>query len=200
MAILQRNRFVSGPRLVFFVERISSPATIQPFAPDSTRSRDAAIVQVLAPDQTVVPVGVTVILVRMPGRIGLGRVIAASGSIGRLGCRQNRRPLIQKQRDIAFQVDGIARIRSRREVNHPATCSRRRINRLIHRRRVDGSSVTDRAKPSHRKEAAGNVGAHHCVRIGRPQWICAHQRCGNPAAGKFQQVSSRCLHGSPENE
>src|SRR6185437_395732 len=102
MAIFQRDRLVAGSRLVLFVEGIPSPASIQSLAPDSSWSRNTAIVQVLAPDQAVVPVGVAEVLVRVPRRIGLGRVIATRAAIGGIGCSQNRRTLIQKQRDIAF--------------------------------------------------------------------------------------------------
>ena len=75
-----------------------------------------------APDQTVVPVAVTEILILVEG-VGLGGVVLRGFRTGLDGS-----PAFQLKRDIASQPDGAGDINSGGEINGAATRGGRRIN------------------------------------------------------------------------
>ena len=71
------------------------------------------------------PVIVPVVLIVLPRLVRFRRIVA----LRRIRCRirrHNRRPLIQIERNLALQMNRIAKIISRRKVNGPATGNRRR--------------------------------------------------------------------------
>src|SRR6202012_1182521 len=109
-AELQRDRLVAFPGIGF-------PAVADPACTvDPTRAADGDVMQVLTPDQTVVPVAVRVVLVRI-ARSRLGRVVALSES-GRGGEQRGARREVQSE--VALQADRVAGVRAGREVDGAA--------------------------------------------------------------------------------
>src|SRR5262249_14986071 len=77
------------------------------FAVNQSRSKDGDILEVLAPDQTVVPMAVTKILILVP-LIRLRRVVLSVAVFWIGG--ENRRAMIEIKRDVALQMDRKAAI------------------------------------------------------------------------------------------
>jgi hypothetical protein len=95
----RRSRRPSRPR-----------AKAQPAPPDQPRPRDRDVADVLAPHQRVVPVVVPIVLVRIVGRLRLGRVVRPAHVARRLARlrrirRNDRRPLREVQIHLALQPD-----------------------------------------------------------------------------------------------
>src|ERR1700719_3299015 len=80
LAILERDRLVRDARV--FSDRTPVFPSAQALAPNEPRPIDGNILQVLAPDQAIVPMAMTVILVLVPRLIRL-RGIVGVGSAGR---------------------------------------------------------------------------------------------------------------------
>ena len=103
--------------------------------------------QVFAPNQAVVPVAVAKVLKLVP-RVGLGRIIAAAGAFGRRVRGHNGRARIERQSDVALQVDGVAEIAARRETNDAATCCGCGVDGFVNRPRVQSFAVACGAEGS----------------------------------------------------
>src|SRR5690348_6730172 len=85
-AVLQCDGFVAYARR-FGSRGIVAFAAAQPFAPDEASPNDGDVMQVLAPDETVVKVGMAEVLVSVGGGIRLGGVVTAAGSALHRGFR-----------------------------------------------------------------------------------------------------------------
>ncbi len=151
MAVLQRNRLVTsslGARDVEIALRIAPVA--QPFAPDQSATEYRDIVQPVAPDEAVAPVVVAVVLVRLPGALGLGGVVAATRESFRgNGCREYRRAEIEVQGDAALQANRVAGIRTGGEVDDATSTGRDPIDGFVDGGGVDGFAVAARAGLAH---------------------------------------------------
>jgi len=131
---LQRDDLVACPG--------TSPVlAVQPSAAvDHTRTQNGNILQVLAPDQAVMPVAVAEILVAIlvaPG-IWFGGIV--SGVPCRL-CGHDYGSLTQVKCDIAFEMYGIAQVLACREVDGSASAGSRRIDRPVDRGSIERSTV-----------------------------------------------------------
>ena len=176
---LQRYRFVSPTRLnciaririapragfwigalllecvvLFFGARLAATAH-QSLSPDAAGSENRDVFEVLAPNQTVVPVAVTEVLVLIPG-VWLRQIVFAVAIVwmgGEYGCA-----LIEIERDVALQANRKGAIGSGSEQNCPTTCCGRGINCFINSSAVEGFSVAPGAKLSN-IEGAGERSA-----------------------------------------
>ena len=113
-------------------------ASHEAFAPDRSRPENGNIRQVLAPDQTVVPMAVTEILILIP-LVWLRRIVLRTIGGRR---RDDRRALIEIERDVAFEMNRHRQIISSREVNRAATRRGCGVDRLIDCGRVKRLAVT----------------------------------------------------------
>src|SRR3989442_10087087 len=106
VGITEWRLWFAGARIIqrvdLFLRARLRAAAHQSTAPDTTRTENGNVLEVLAPNQTVVPVTVTEILISIP-LIWLRRIVR--DAFARL-CRDNRRTLIEVERDIAFQMNG----------------------------------------------------------------------------------------------
>src|ERR1035438_1161263 len=106
LAILQADRLVAHAR------RLRALSAAQTLAPDAARSGDGDVRNAVAPNQAVLEMAVTEVLVHVP-LIGLG-VIESAGSVSRRIGRNDRCAVVQVQRDVALQSDGIGKIIDRK--------------------------------------------------------------------------------------
>src|SRR6267142_6554741 len=89
-------------RIVLLLRARLTATAHQTLAPDPTRTKNRNVFEVLAPDQTVVPVAVAKVLILIP-LIRFRRIILAvfvCGIGGKYGCT-----LVQVQRYVALQVN-----------------------------------------------------------------------------------------------
>ena len=184
-AILQADGFVAHSVGEFEV----TISAAQALAPDQPLALDGNILQVFAPDQAVVPVAVAKILKFVPG-VGLGRIVAAARARGRRVGSHDGRARVEKQSDVALQVDGVAEIISRREAHDAAACRGCRVDRFIDSGRVQSFAVAGGAESSYVESAPGG---RVCLCL-RNSWLnrggCSQRRAGNPGACQLQKVSS----------
>src|SRR2546421_8134344 len=94
---------------------------------------------VLSPDQAVVPMSVSKVLVFVP-RIWLGSVILAV-AIFRIGGNQGR-TLVKIERDVTFQAYRVALIRTRGEKNGSTALRRSGVDSAIYGIGIDSLAVT----------------------------------------------------------
>ena len=87
--------------VLFFRTRLAA-ASYQSLSPDATGTKDRDVLEVLAPDQTVVPVTVTEVLILVP-RVRLWQILFAVAVTWIGG--EDRRALIDVERDVAFQAN-----------------------------------------------------------------------------------------------
>src|SRR5271170_7721510 len=83
VAVLERDRLVADAGLLRHVDGVVAAggplgAEAEPFAVDQSRAGDAEVVDVFAPQQGIVPVVMTVILIGVPFRFGLCWVVDAA--------------------------------------------------------------------------------------------------------------------------
>ena len=88
-------------RIVLLLRARLSTSAHETFPPDHSRSKNRNVRQVLAPNQTVMPVGMTEILIGVP-LVWFRRIVPRF--LRRIGC-DDRRALIEIQRDVALQVN-----------------------------------------------------------------------------------------------
>src|SRR5205809_5746694 len=86
-----------GQRVVLLTRARLRSAAHQAFAPNQPRAENRNVLEVFAPDQTVVPVAMTKVLIGIPG-IRLGQIVSNSF---RCLSGEYRRALIEIERDIA---------------------------------------------------------------------------------------------------
>src|SRR5262245_26194161 len=112
----------------------------QSASPDESGPEDGDVVDVLAPDQAVVPVVMAKILKSFPRLIGFGRIVAGSGSVARgIGC-QDRGALIKVERHGAGEAKRVARVGAGRDIYRTALGACRRDG-PVDRRRIYGLAV-----------------------------------------------------------
>ena len=69
-----------------------------------------------APDEAVVPVIVAVVLIGLPRTLRFGRIVAAGGeAVVGSGRGEDGGALLEEERDVALEMDGVAQRRHRRE-------------------------------------------------------------------------------------
>src|SRR5215472_13760766 len=135
-AILERNSFIADTG-IFRFRLLFTAASAQAFAPDQTGTENRYVLNSFAPNQTVVPVTVPVILKFVP-QVWL-RWIILTGSAG--FCCKNGRTLIQIKRDFVFQMNGETSISSSEEMDDAASRSRSCFNRLVDGGCIDGFAI-----------------------------------------------------------
>ena len=146
MAILEADGLVAHAR------RLGALAPAQPSAPDAPVAENGNVAQSFAPDQAVVEVAVAEILVLVPF-VWLGHVEPAAGSLrGSVG-RNDGRPLIEVERDVALEMDGVAEVIAGGEQHRTAARRVGRFNGLVDGRRVERLAVARGAKRPHVEEA-----------------------------------------------
>jgi hypothetical protein len=103
-----------------------------------------------APDQTVVPVIVAVVLIGVPRGLWLGLIVSLAGARGKAVQRSIRGndggALIQLDRDVALQSNRVAEIASRGKVNSAATSCRGGFNGFVDCRRIKSCAIACRAE------------------------------------------------------
>jgi len=139
---------------------------------NQSRPDDCDVVDLVAPDQAVVPVVVPEILVFLPGPIRLCRIIAAGG------CRLDSRAGFQVERHEAFQADGVARVSAGRDAHCAAASVGCRRDRRVHGWRVERLAVADCAERPH-VEQRRHIGLRSPPKA---------RVAGDGEAGKFQKV------------
>ncbi len=90
----------------------------QALSPDEAGTEDAEVVDVLSPNEAVMPVIVAVVLERLPLALRFGCIVAAGGEAV-VGSRrgENGCSLLKKKRDIALEVNGVTGVNACREDN-----------------------------------------------------------------------------------
>ncbi len=159
-AELQCDRLVAnaGLRCVGQIG-VTVVAATETFAPDTTRPEDGHVVEVLAPQETIVPVIVTIVLIGLPRTLRLGRIVAAAGCpLERHGGGQQRCTLIEVDSDIALEVNRVAGIRACGKQNRAPAGLLRRIDRAldglcIQRLAISGRAVTANVEEGFRRSA-----------------------------------------------
>src|SRR5579863_1422728 len=97
---------------------------------------------VFAPDEAVVPVVVTEILVGLPRPLRFGGIVTtARQAVVRSGCGENGCALVKKERDVALEVDGITGVNACGEENRASPRAGRAFDSGIDRCSVDGSAI-----------------------------------------------------------
>ena len=141
-AVLERDRLVAD-RL-----RGDLPAEAPGEAPaeDASRARNGDVLEVLAPDEAVVPVAVASVLVvqLVPPGIGLRAVVG-----GPIRGGDYRRPGPEVESDLAPQADGAGQVGAGCELDRSSPGRARGVNGLVDRRRVIGHAVPRRPVRSH---------------------------------------------------
>src|SRR4029450_13981833 len=84
------------------------PTSYKAFTPDFSRAEDGDVLEVLAPNQTVVPVAVSEVLILIPG-MWFGRVVLNARTRFR---RYDSCSLVQVQRDVTLKMDWYRQIGS----------------------------------------------------------------------------------------
>ena len=181
MAVLEADRLVAHAR------RLRALAPAQRSAPDAPVAQNGDVAKPFAPDQAVVEVAVAEILVLVPF-VRLGHVEPAAGALrGRVG-RNDGRPCIQVQRDVALQMDGIAQVIAGREHHRSAARRAGCFNGLVDRRRVERFAVARGPKRPHVEETRARRargGAGHSLSCLKGQ-----ASSGQSRAGALQKISA----------
>ena len=108
-AVLERDGLVADAGSGGVGQRLLVVAAAETFAPDEAGAEDAEVVDVLAPDEAVVPVIVAVVLIGLPRALRLGSVVAAAGeAFVRCGRGENGGALLKEESDVALEMDGVA--------------------------------------------------------------------------------------------
>src|SRR5262249_24030215 len=112
------------------------------------------IVDVLAPNQAVVPVTMAKVLKSFPRRIGFGWIVAGRGSVARcVGC-QDRGALVEVECHGAGQAKRVAHVGACREI-HRATLGACGLDGSVDRRRIYVLAVAYRAEATNIKDGPG---------------------------------------------
>ena len=135
--------------VLFFRARLAA-ASDQSLSPNPSWSKYGDVFQVLAPDQAVVPVAVTEVLILIP-LVWFGRIVFAV-AIARIG-GENRRALIEIKSDIAFQTDRKRAIGARSKKDGATARRRCRVDGFVYSGAVESFSIALSAELSHVKRA-----------------------------------------------
>lgn len=150
-------------RIVLFLSPRLIAAPHQAFSPDSARTEDRYIIEVLSPDQTVMPVTVTKVLIRVP-LIRFRQVILRGFGRSR---GDDCRSLIKIESNITFQMNRNREIGSRWKQNRAASGLRGCVDRLIDCGSIKCLAVTFGAKSSHAVSGRNPGVALNTLRGGR---------------------------------
>lgn len=155
MAVFQRDTLVAHARLLGDIDGIVAPrgavgAKAEALAVDRAGSGDADVCNAFTPDERIVPVVVTVILVVLPRRVRLGRVIrptvVACRGAGQRGLRgDDGRTLRKIKPNVTLQVNREAQPCSRGENYRAPTGGRGCVNGFVDGGRVNGLAIADGA-------------------------------------------------------
>ena len=154
-AVLERDGLVAHAGLLRSVERVIAAgrairSKTEPLAPDQPRPGDAEVMNLFAPKQRVMPVVVAVILMCVPIRLRLGRVVdSAVISSLLIGERRfsgdDRAALLQVQVNLTLQADRKAQIVPSGKNHHSTSRCHRRFNGAVDGLRVQRLAVPGRA-------------------------------------------------------
>ena len=148
--------------------RAGAPASAESSPPNKARAENGNILQTLAPQQTVVPMIVAIILIRIPSRVGLGEIIAAGAGFRRIG-GDDHSILIEVESDVALEVNGVTQIGARGETHGTSAGKSRSLDRAIDRGSVDSLAIAHRPETSYIKNArALRSGGGLC--LGPAEW------------------------------
>src|SRR5690348_443936 len=181
-AVLQRDGFVADARR-FGSRGVVALAAAEPFAPDEASSNDGDVVQVFAPDEAVVKMGMAEVLVTIGGRVGLGRVVAAACSALHGFGGDNDRSGLKVERDSAPEMNGIGKIGAGREANSAAAGDAGRLDGAVDSRRVVRLAVSGGAMLTDIKGRGAGCAAMECalgIRIRQNGCSCKASNGGMP--------------------
>ena len=206
-AALEGDGLVADAGLLGAIDRVgatsrASGPEAEALAPDKPRPGDREVADVLAPDQRVVPMVVAVVLVSVPGGLGLGGVVGSAHVAGGLAGKRRLRgddsgTLREVEVNVALETDGERDIVASGEDNCASASGRDRLDGLVDGGRVDRLAV-----------AGGSEGAdveeHGRGRPGRTGVLCGGEggerrgcRRGKSHAAELQQVTAcgiECVH------
>src|SRR5215471_17228241 len=151
-AVLEGDRLVADAwRFLDRKIEIVMPAR-QPASPYESGPENGDVVDVLTPDQAVVPVVMAKILKCFPRHIGFGWIVAGYGSVARsVGC-QDRGALIEVECHGAGQAKRVARVGAGRDI-HRTTLAACGCDGPVDRRRIYVLAVTYRAEATNVKDS-----------------------------------------------
>ena len=141
-AVLERDRLVGDAGLLG--DRSRPVAFTQAPTPDQAGTENRDVVEILAPDQAVVPVAVTEVLIGVEG-VRLGLVIAIGGSGRQWVGRDQSCALVQIEADVTAQMHRMGQIVAGRKMDAAAPGRRRGIDRTIDRDGIERLTVADGA-------------------------------------------------------
>ena len=152
-AVLESDRLVAYTSLLGFVDWVVAAGRVgvseaETLAVDEARAGDANVVNVFAPEQRVVPVVVSVVLVGVPRSVGfscvVGAAVVAGGRVLKRRVRgENGRTLRQMERDVALQSNGEAEPRAGGKQDRATTGGCCGFNCFVDGGRVDGLAIAD---------------------------------------------------------
>ena len=121
LAVLQHKRLVS-PERGGLSQRVVPVTGYQTASVYHSLAADSYILQAYSPDQGILEVGMSVVLVFPAEFEGLGQVVTFGGC---RHCSQQYGSFFQVEVYVAGQMHGIAGIASGREIDHPSSIGRR---------------------------------------------------------------------------
>ena len=134
------------------------PLRTRPFAEDLPRAEDRDVLQLDAPDQRVLPVRVAEVL-ELIGLVRLRRIVLVA-VLRR--CGEDRRALVDVERDVALEADRGREVVAGGEVNRPAAARRGGFDRLVDRGRVERLAVARGAEVRGRRKRSACAGCVAC--------------------------------------
>jgi hypothetical protein len=158
-------------------------ATAEAFAPDEPRAEDGDVVNAVAPEQGIVPVIVAVILIGLDSRVlWFSCIVAAAGGAAKGDfASHDGGTLVEVERDIAGEMDGVAAVKARGEIDGAAAGAGDLGNGLVDGGGVVVCAVADGTVLAHVEPASG------CGCGGR-----VHGRCGGHGLGAVGGTECRC--------
>jgi len=148
VTIFEGDRFVGHPGFGGIGQvNIVGVTAAKALTPDATLAEDGNIVNAFAPQQTIVPMIVAVVLVGLPWALRFGVVVTSGGGALQVsGCSEDRGALVEIEAHLALQMNRVARVSSSRKINGAATCGRGGVNGTIDCGSIDGLAVAGSAE------------------------------------------------------
>ena len=151
-------------------------------SPDAPGPQHGDIMDVLAPDQAVMPVVVAEILKVLPRGIGFSRIVAGCRSLARGVGGQDRGTVVEIERHGALQAK-LARVGAGWDV-HRTTFGACGLDRPVDRRRIYRPAVANGAEATNVKDSTASGAGYRRNR--RPR--APRQHCGGDQGGNAGQL------------
>src|SRR5579875_384263 len=100
------------------------------------------------------PVIMAEILIVLPRLVRLCCIVLSGSALGAIWSREDGRPGFEIQRDIAFEMDGIAGISAWRKANRSTACASSGFDSAVDGGSIDRFAVSESSKRSHVIDAA----------------------------------------------